>query len=204
MIKRLFDLLFSLIGFIIALPFLLVISLLIKINSPGPVFYRGIRSGLNGKPFKIFKFRTMVVGAEKLGGHSTGFNDPRLTRIGKFLRRAKLDEMPQLINILKGDMSVVGPRPQVQDYTNRYKGEEKMILSVKPGLTDYATIEFINLDKILGDEEVDEKYLREVEPKKNYLRLRYAKEHSFWIDLKIIFHTTLRMLKLRKLWSTKD
>ncbi|MDD5606580.1 MAG: sugar transferase, partial [Candidatus Pacebacteria bacterium] len=135
MIKRLFDIIFSLLGLIILLPFFVLTTILIKKDSKGSVFYRGIRSGKNGKPFKIFKFRTMVENAEKIGGPSTGFNDFRFTKLGKFLRRYKIDELPQLINILKGEMSMVGPRPQVEEYTKQYKGEDKMILSVKPGLT---------------------------------------------------------------------
>jgi len=204
MIKRLFDIVFSFLGIIILSPFLILAAILIKIDSSGPVFYRPLRVGKNGKKFRVFKFRTMVENAEKLGGPSTAFEDVRMTKIGKFLRRYKADELPQLINILKSEMSVVGPRPQVEEYTSKYTGEQKLILSVKPGLTDYASIEFINLDKILGDENVDEKYRREIEPRKNELRLRYVKEHSFWIDLKIIFRTVLKLVQLRKLWNTKD
>jgi lipopolysaccharide/colanic/teichoic acid biosynthesis glycosyltransferase len=204
MIKRLFDIVFSFLGIIILSPFLILAAILIKIDSSGPVFYRPLRVGKNGKKFRVFKFRTMVENAEKLGGPSTAFKDVRMTKIGKFLRRYKADELPQLINILKSEMSVVGPRPQVEEYTSKYTGEQKLILSVKPGLTDYASIEFINLDKILGDENVDEKYRREIEPRKNELRLKYAKEHSFWIDLKIIFRTVLKLVQLRKLWNTKD
>jgi len=204
MIKRLFDIVFSFLGIIILSPFLILAAILIKIDSSGPVFYRPLRVGKNGKKFRVFKFRTMVENAEKLGGPSTAFKDVRMTKIGKFLRRYKADELPQLINILKSEMSVVGPRPQVEEYTSKYTGEQKLILSVKPGLTDYASIEFINLDKILGDENVDEKYRREIEPRKNELRLRYVKEHSFWIDLKIIFRTVLKLVQLRKLWNTKD
>ena len=204
MIKRLFDIVFSFLGIIILSPFLILAAILIKIDSSGPVFYRPLRVGKNGKKFRVFKFRTMVENAEKLGGPSTAFEDVRMTKIGKFLRRYKADELPQLINILKSEMSVVGPRPQVEEYTSKYTGEQKLILSVKPGLTDYASIEFINLDKILGDENVDEKYRREIEPRKNELRLKYAKEHSFWIDLKIIFRTVLKLVQLRKLWNTKD
>ncbi|GAG61313.1 unnamed protein product, partial [marine sediment metagenome] len=141
---------------------------------------------------------------EKLGGPSTGLNDPRLTRVGRFLRKYKLDELPQLINILKGEMSVVGPRPQVEEYTKRYTKEEKIILSVKPGLTDYASIEFIDLDKVLGDKNVDRKYRTEIEPRKNILRIKYAKKHSFLLDLKIIFLTILKILQIKQLWNTKD
>ena len=135
--------------------------------------------------------------AENLGGHSTAFNDPRLTKVGKVLRKYKLDELPQLLNIILGDMSIVGPRPQVKKYTDIYNKEEEIILSVKPGLTDYASIEFINLDEILGDEKVDEKYLKEIEPQKNKLRIKYVKEFNFWVDIKIITLTLIKLLKIK-------
>jgi len=159
---------------------------------------------LGGNPFRIFKFRTMVVDAENIGGPSTALNDPRLTGIGKFLRKYKIDELPQFINILTGEMSFVGPRPQVEKYTKLYNDEEQIILTVRPGLTDYASIKFINLDQILGDESVDERYLKEIEPEKNKLRLKYAKEHSFWIDIKIVLMTLIQMLKIQTLWNIKD
>ncbi|MCH8741631.1 sugar transferase [Patescibacteria group bacterium] len=204
MLKRLFDITFSFFGLIFFLPVILISAFLIKIDSKGPVLYRPLRIGKDEKKFRVFKFRTMVENAEKLGGPSTGFEDKRLTKIGKFLRRYKIDETPQFINVLRGEMSIVGPRPQVEEYTSKYTGEQKLILSIKPGLTDYASIEFMNLDKILGDENVDEKYRTKIEPRKNELRLKYAKEHSFWIDIKIIFRTLLRLAQLRKLWNTKD
>jgi lipopolysaccharide/colanic/teichoic acid biosynthesis glycosyltransferase len=203
-IKRLFDLLLSITALIVVGLFLLIVAVLIKIQSPGPAFYRGVRSGLYGKTFRIYKFRTMVVDAEKLGGHSTALNDPRLTPIGKFLRKYKIDELPQLMNILIGDMSFVGPRPQVEKYTKLYSDEEKVILSVKPGLTDYASIHFINLDAILGDGDVDEKYLRDIEPVKNKLRIKYVQEHNFWEDMKILFMTFIGMMKIKSKWNTQD
>ena len=201
MCKRLFDFLSAFITLIVLSPLFLAMAVMIKKESPGPVFYRGIRSGLSGKPFRIFKFRTMVPNAEKMGGPSTALNDPRLTKIGVFLRKYKLDELPELINVLIGDMSIVGPRPQVEKYTKLYNDEEKIILTVKPGVTDYASIRFINLDQILGDEKVDEKYLREIEPEKNRLRIKYAKEHSFWVDCRILLLTMLQMLRIRSVWN---
>lgn len=182
-------------GILILFPFLVVLSLLIPLTSKGPVFYRGDRAGLHGKPFKIYKFRTMVVDAEKIGGPSTGLNDPRITPIGKFLRRYKLDELPQLINILKGEMSFVGPRPQVERYTNLYKGEETIILSVRPGITDYASVHFVNMDSTLGDGDVDRKYATEVEPYKNILRIKYVNEQSFFVDMKILYQTIIRLFR---------
>jgi len=196
-IKRIIDVVFSVIGLLILSPIIFFIALLVFWDSVGPIFYRGERSGINRKVFRIFKFRTMVINAEKLGGSSTAFNDPRLTKIGKVLRKYKLDELPQLLNIFVGDMSIVGPRPQVKKYTDIYNKEEEIILSVKPGLTDYASIEFINLDEILGDEKVDEKYLTEIEPKKNKLRIKYVKEFNLWVDIKIIALTLIKIFKVK-------
>lgn len=204
MIKRIFDIVFSSLGLAVLFPLLLLIGVIIKAGSPGPVFYRGTRTGRFGRPFQIYKFRTMVVDAEKKGGPSTALNDPRLTNIGKFLRKYKLDELPQLINIFVGEMSFVGPRPQVERYTQLYNDEEKVILTVRPGLTDYASIRFIHLDKILGDDQADEKYLKEIEPEKNRLRMKYAKENSLWIDTKILIQTFIQLFKIKSLWNTKN
>jgi len=198
--KRIFDIVAGMCGLVVLSPGLLFISLMVKGMSRGPVFYRGVRSGLKGRPFRMFKFRTMVPDAEMIGGPSTGMNDTRLTRMGKLLRKYKLDELPQLVNILAGDMSFVGPRPQVLEYTRRYKGEEKLILDVKPGLTDYASLKFINLDQILGDDNVDEKYLQNIEPEKNRLRVLYARKCSFAEDIRILFATIFQMLKIRSKW----
>lgn len=204
MAKRAFDVVVSLTSLVLLSPVLLYIAIRIKCESAGPVFYRGVRTGLHGKPFRILKFRTMVPDAENLGGPSTALNDPRLTRFGAFLRKYKLDELPQFINVLLGNMSIVGPRPQVEQYTKLYSNEEKIILSVKPGITDYASLHFINLDKILGDRDVDEKYLREIEPQKNLLRVKYAREHSFLVDSKILFLTAFQMLKIRSDWKVEE
>jgi len=204
MLKRLFDITACVIAVPFLLPFFAIMAIIIKLDSPGPVFYRGWRTGLGGKPFRIFKFRTMVVDAEKIGGPSTALNDPRLTEFGKFLRKYKIDELPQIINVLKGEMSLVGPRPQVEKYTKLYNDEEKIILSVRPGLTDYASIKFINLDQMLGDDLVDEKYLKEVEPRKNKLRMKYAREASFFVDMKILFMTLIQMLRIKSIWNIKN
>lgn len=204
MVKIIFDFLAASIGLILLFPLFLVISIIIKKESPGPVFYRGERTGLYGKPFRIFKFRTMVMNAENIGGPSTAHNDPRLTKIGQFLRKYKLDEIPQFVNVLLGEMSIVGPRPQVEHYTRLYNDEEKIILSVKPGITDYASLKFINLDKILGDEQVDETYRQKIEPEKNRLRIKYAREHNFWMDCKILFLTFIQLLKINSLWNTRN
>ena len=202
MIKRSFDLVFSVIALVGVSPLLLILAAVIKRDSPGPVFYRGVRTGLHGKPFRIYKFRTMVPDAERMGGPSTALDDPRITRIGRFLRKYKIDELPQLLNIVRGEMSFVGPRPQVERYTRLYTPAEQIILSVKPGLTDYASIHFIHLDAILGNEDVDEKYLRDVEPEKNRLRIQYARNPSLRTDLKILYLTLCRLLKIRSLWNS--
>jgi len=140
MVKRLLDIICAGAGLVFLGPLLLWIAWRINREDGGPVFYRGVRVGLHGKPFRIFKFRTMVVDAEKLGASSTSDDDPRITRIGKSLRKYKLDELPQLINVLKGDMSFVGSRPEVKKFTDLYKDEEKEILNVRPGITDWASI----------------------------------------------------------------
>lgn len=195
MLKEVFDFIFALLGLILSSPLLIVVSLLIKLDSPGTVFYRGERIGRFGKIFKIFKFRTMIPNAEKTGSIHASSNDPRITKMGKFLRRYKIDELPQLINILKGDMSFVGPRPQVKYYVDLYNEEEKISLNVRPGITDYATICFINQEDIVDEKNVDKSYQEKIEPKKNKLRAEYAKNNSLFIDAKIIFQTILAIVK---------
>lgn len=188
--KRIFDFLGSLLGLVLLSPVLLLIALLIKVDSRGPVFYRGVRVGLFGGVFKIFKYRTMIINAEKVGGSSTPDDDPRLTRLGKFLRRYKLDELPQLINVLKGDMSLVGPRPQVQWAVDLYTPEQRTVLTVRPGITDYASVHFPNEGEILkGSTNPDQDYMAKIHPKKMRLSLEYVRERSLWVDLKIIFQT---------------
>lgn len=196
--KRGFDIFFSIVGLLFFWPLLVATAIVVKLDSPGPIFYRGLRTGWKGYPFRILKFRTMRVNAEELGGPSTALNDPRLTRMGGFLRKYKLDELPQLLNILVGDMSFVGPRPQVERYTKLYTGDEKLILTVRPGLTDYSTLKFINMDKVLGNDSVDEKYLIEIEPEKNKLRIKYVRERSMYVDLIILFKTIMQLFRLVK------
>ena len=194
--KRLFDVLASVLGLLVLSPFLLVLAALIRLDSKGPVFYRGTRSGKGGRPFKILKFRTMVQDAEHLGGPSTGKDDPRVTRVGQHLRKYKLDELPQLINVLKGEMSVVGPRPEVPQYTRLYEGDEQLILTVRPGITDYASLKFVHLDEVLGKESPDRVYEEKVRPVKNALRVKYVKERSFWGDIAIIAKTIVKLVGL--------
>lgn len=164
---------------------------MIKLDSEGPVFYRGERVGKDGKPFRIFKFRTMVKDAEKMGGPSTSADDPRLTKFGKFLRKYKLDELPQLINVLKGEMSLVGPRPEVPSEVETYNEEtKKIILSVKPGMTDLATLANLHEEEILkGSEDPHQTYRKLIKPRKLKLAVEYVKKRSFWLDLVIILKT---------------
>jgi len=197
MLKRLFDIIFSFLGLIIISPILIIIAILVKLSSPGTVFYRGVRIGKDGKPFKIYKFRTMVVGAEEIGGPSTSSDDPRLTKIGKFLKRFQLDELAQLINVLKGEMSLVGPRPEVKMYVDTMTKEEKDgILSVRPGMTDLASLWNFHEGEVLkGSPDPEKTYLEEIRPKKIQLQIEYVKNRSFWLDLKIIFKTILKIFK---------
>jgi len=197
--KRVFDVVCSTIVVLLAAPFLVAISVVIKLESPGPVFYRGERAGLNGRVFRILKFRSMVPDAEKVGGYSTAVDDPRLTGVGRFLRKHKLDELPQFFNVLWGDMSLVGPRPQVLFYTNQYRGEEKLILSIRPGITDLASLYFVDMDAVLGSGDVDARYQTEIEPVKNQLRLRYVKERSFLLDFRILLETAGKMAGINNL-----
>lgn len=192
--KTIFDTFFSISALAVLLPLIVLISLVVKLTSPGDIFYKGTRAGKNNVNFKIYKFRTMIQDAEDVGGHSTALNDFRLTKIGRFLRKYKLDELPQFINVIKGEMSLVGPRPQVTYYTNQYKNEMKLILSVKPGLTDLASLYFLDMDEILGTANVDDKYANEIEPIKNLLRLRYVKEQNFILDIRILLETAFSLL----------
>ena len=199
MLKRTFDLACSAAALLLLLPLGLAIAAAIVLDSRGPVFYRGRRIGRGMRPFSIFKFRTMVPDAERLGGPSTAHHDPRLTRVGALLRRYKLDELPQFLNVLAGDMSLVGPRPQVEIYTSQYSPQERVILDVRPGLTDYASIRFINMDEVLGDSDVDQRYQREIEPEKNRLRARYVEEQSLFVDMKILGLTALALAGLYRM-----
>ena len=190
LVKRSFDLAFALLGLTVAMPLLCLIAMWIKIGSPGPVFYRGERVGRFGKPFRIYKFRTMVADAEKIGGSSTMDDDPRTTKVGSFLRRHKLDELPQLFNILNGEMSFVGPRPQVLWAVKCYSEEESVLLSVRPGVTDPASIKFHNEGEILrGSSDPDKTYYEKIHPEKVQLSLDYIQNWSILGDIKIIFQT---------------
>jgi len=186
--KRAFDIIAGVGLACILAPFMVVAAVGIKMDSSGPVLYRGYRTGILGRRFRILKFRTMHPDAESMGGTTTGKNDPRVTRFGRILRRYKLDELPQLFNVIKGDMSLVGPRPEVQEYTDLYSDEERLILSVRPGITDYSSLHFIDLSAVVGDD-ADNVYRREVLTIKNNLRLQYVRERSFGGDLRILVST---------------
>ncbi len=203
LLKRLFDIIFSSIGLTIMLPLLIFTSIVVKLDSKGPALYRGKRIGRYGKPFLIYKFRAMVVNAEKLGGSSTPADDPRITNAGKYIRKYKLDELPQLINVLKGEMSFVGPRPQVPEDVALYTKEEKSILSVRPGITDWASIKYHNEGEILrGSPDPDQAYIEKIRPGKIKLELEYVRNRSFWVDLRILAKTT-RTLFFGKMWTKR-
>jgi lipopolysaccharide/colanic/teichoic acid biosynthesis glycosyltransferase len=196
--KRVFDLLLSATGLVLLSPLLGWIAWRIYREDRGPVFYRGVRVGLHGRIFRIFKFRTMVVNAEKLGGSSTPDDDPRITRVGKRLRKYKLDELPQLLNVLKGEMSFVGPRPEVLSEVETYNEEEKRILSVRPGITDWASLKFHNEGEILkGATDPHQAYRERIRPGKLKLALQYVDEHSFMTDMRIIFATLSTLIRTR-------
>jgi lipopolysaccharide/colanic/teichoic acid biosynthesis glycosyltransferase len=188
--KRCFDFVVALLGLGISGPALVSVAILIRLEDRGPAFYRGWRVGLGGKPFRLLKFRTMRPDAERSGVSSTANDDPRITRIGGVLRRYKLDELPQLWNVLRGEMSLVGPRPEVQRFVDLYTEEEKAILSVRPGITDWASLWNIDEGAVLqGASDPDRAYCELIRPTKLRLQLTYVREAGFLTDLKILLHT---------------
>lgn len=187
--KRTFDFSASLLALVAISPLLAAIAFGVFFCSPGPVFYRGVRTGRGGRPFRILKFRTMSVDAERIGGGTTALNDPRVYPFGGFLRRYKLDELPQLLNVLVGDMSLVGPRQELPAYTQAYSEEEKAILAVRPGITDLSSIRFSSLDELVGEKDADLVFETTILAEKNRLRLEYARNHTFLGDLKILLMT---------------
>jgi lipopolysaccharide/colanic/teichoic acid biosynthesis glycosyltransferase len=190
MLKRTFDFLFSFLLLLLLSPLLIVVAVIIKLTDNGTVFYMAPRVGLHGELFKMYKFRSMVANADKMGPSSTTKSDSRLTGIGKILRKYKLDELPQMINVLKGEMSVVGPRPEVKYFTDMFNEEEKIILSVKPGITDFASVWNSDEASILeGSDDPDKTYMEKIRPEKMRLQLKYVREHNFITDLKIILAT---------------
>ena len=196
MVKRLFDIFFSLVGFTFLLPIFLIISIAIILDSKGGIFYRQLRVGKNNTDFKIFKFRTMRSGSEKKGLLTIGDKDFRVTKAGYVLRKYKIDELPQLINILIGDMSFVGPRPEVRKYVDLYNQEQLKVLSVRPGLTDFSSLDFIDESEILSQSSDPEKtYIQEIMPAKLELCKKYLVEQSFKTDTKILIATLFKIIK---------
>lgn len=189
LVKRSFDVVVAAAALLLLAPLLAGIAAAVKLSSPGPVFYRGVRTGWKGRPFRILKFRSMVANAEQRGGTTTGRDDCRVTPMGRVLRRTKLDELPQLFNVLAGGMSFVGPRPEVAEYTDAYTADQRRILSVRPGITDLASLRFNNLEQVVGSDDPDETFRREVLPEKIALRLKYVDERSLTGDLKILART---------------
>lgn len=194
-IKRTLDIFITGIALLVLWPFYFFIAAAIVLEDGFPVFYRAERGGYQNRSFHICKFRSMVKNADKIGGGTTALHDPRITKVGNFLRKTKLDEIPQLIQVFCGKMSLIGPRPELMKYVNQYVGEEKQILEVRPGITDYSSVEFINLDEIVGGENADEMYEKYVLKKKNELRIKYAQTVSFKTDVKLLFLTVWKVLE---------
>lgn len=193
--KRIFDLFFSAVGLVILSLLFLLIAILIKLDSKGPIFFKQERIGLKGKVFDIYKFRTMLVNAEREDKQITIGLDPRITRLGRILRKFNLDELPQLINILKGEMSLVGPRPEVSKYVKLYSEEQRKVLSVKPGMTDYASIKFNKENEILaGSPHPENDYAKKIMPQKIILNLKYINNRSILLDFKLILRTLKEIL----------
>jgi len=194
--KRLFDIVASAIGLLVLWPVFLVIAVLIKLEDGGPVFYRQERIGYKGGPFKIWKFRTMVVNADKLGKPLTVGRDPRITRVGYWLRKFKLDELPQLLNVLLGEMSLVGPRPEVPQYVALYTPEQRRVLDLVPGITDPASIKFANEAELLAEASNPEKfYIEHIMPTKIRLNMEYASHATLWSDILVILKTLVRIVR---------
>jgi lipopolysaccharide/colanic/teichoic acid biosynthesis glycosyltransferase len=194
MAKRALDLVITILGLLLLCPLLLVLALWIKLDSRGPVLYRGKRVGQDGRPFLMYKFRTMVLGAVSQGPAVTYRDDPRVTPAGRFLRRTKLDELPQLFNVLRGEMSLVGPRPEDPSYVAFYTPEQRLALSVKPGITGPTQLEYRDEASLLQGEGVDEEYVTRLMPEKLKLDLQYVHTRSLLLDLKILWRTATTLL----------
>lgn len=195
MLKRVLDIVFSLAGLLVLFPLFLIISLLIVLDSRGGVLYRQLRVGRQNKDFYLYKFRTMKPLSDQMGLLTVGGRDPRVTRIGYYLRKFKLDELPQLLNVLNGSMSLVGPRPEVRKYVEMYSDDQKRVLNVKPGITDYASLEYMHENELLaGSADPEQTYINEVMPAKLELNRKYIMEAGFFTDLRIIFKTLIRII----------
>lgn len=189
MAKRVFDFICAVIGLVILMPFFAVIALAIKLDSPGPVFFRGERVGLGGKPFRIFKFRTMIVDAVQEGPRITARDDTRITRVGRLLRKYKIDELPQLFNVLRGEMSLVGPRPEDPRYVAHYTVAQRRVLQVRPGITSPATLRYHHEERWLAGKDVESVYVNELMPRKLAIELEYLDTRTWLTDLRIILQT---------------
>ena len=194
MIKRIFDIFSSLLAVLVLLPLYFIVGILVYYSLGWPIIYRAKRAGKNNKEFTLIKFRSMKNTINHVSHHS-GDDDPRITKLGKFIRQTKLDELPQLINVLFGKMSIVGPRPETPEYIKLYSEEQMKILNLRPGITDYASIEFSNLGDILKGDDPDKLYFEKVWDKKMKLRMKYTQENNFFIDMKIIFLTIMTIFK---------
>jgi lipopolysaccharide/colanic/teichoic acid biosynthesis glycosyltransferase len=195
-LKRVVDLLVSSLALLVLSPLLALLAYRIKAFDGGPVLYAGRRVGKDGKPFGMYKFRSMVLNADKIGGSSTPDDDPRITPVGRFLRRYKLDELPQLINVVKGEMSLVGPRPQVQWAVDLYTPEQRAVLAVPPGITDYASVRFPNEGEILkGSTDPDRDYMEKIHPEKMRLSLEYVRNRSLGTDFKVLAQTAAAIFR---------
>ena len=193
---RFFDILFSLLGLLLLSPLFVILCLAICLESKGGAFYIQERIGLNGKPFGLYKFRSMRIGSDSEGLLTIGERDNRITRIGYFMRKTKMDELPQLLNVLKGDMSLVGPRPEVRKYTDLYTEEQRRVLSVRPGITDYASIEYVHENELLSQAEDPERmYIEKVMPDKIKLNMKYLEHYTVGEYFKIIFLTLISLVK---------
>lgn len=193
--KCAFDVIAAVLGLLVLAPMFGIIAAVIKATSPGPVFYRARRVGLNGALFNLYKFRSMVVDADRLGAGITAGDDPRITRVGRFLRRSKLDELPQLINVVQGDMSLVGPRPEDPRYVESYTPEQRRVLTVRPGITSWASLQYRHEEQLLATSSVDDEYRREIMPQKLTLDLDYIDKRSFWLDVRILLHTAFALFE---------
>ena len=191
--KRAFDLAAAICGLIVLSPLLLALGLAVRLDTPGPALHRAQRSGLNSRVFILYKFRTMVSGAAAMGPGITTQGDPRVTRVGRLLRRTKLDELPQLLNVMRGDMSLVGPRPEDPRYVAGYTPEQQRVLSVRPGITSWASLRYRHEESLLTGASVEDDYRQSILPKKLALDLQYIQERSLWLDLRIIFSTILAL-----------
>jgi lipopolysaccharide/colanic/teichoic acid biosynthesis glycosyltransferase len=199
MLKRLFDLVFSLAGLVILSPLFLVISVVVALGSRGGIFYRQKRVGLRGREFQLYKFRTMKVNSDQLGLLTVGGKDPRITSAGRVLRRYKLDELPQLLNVLNGTMSLVGPRPEVKKYTDLYTADQKKVLEVRPGITDYASLAYFEESELLARSTHPEStYINQIMPAKLELNKKYLQKQGLATDISIIFQTIARIFRRSK------